>query len=180
MWLSLIYALGVQATVLMALDLDALAQKADMVMRAQVLSAQTETRGNPSRILTDVELELLECWKGNCPRVVTALVMGGREGGIEQQLSGAAEFTPGEECVVFLKAHGQNHFSVLGMAQGKYRLEWQPHSSEPMAIPEEVKAELVYSNAQHHAMPLRREMPLSLLRKRVQSTLAASGTEGAP
>jgi len=184
MWLGLIYAVSVQATVLMALDLDTLAQRADMVIRAQVLSAQSKTRGNPKRIFTEVELKSLECWKGSCAEVVTALVVGGREGAVEQRLSGSAEFSPGEECVVFLKAHGKNHFRVLGMAQGKYRLEWKPDFSEPVAIPEEVRdVELIYSNAQLKAMPLRREMPLSLLRQRVRAMQAAETnvkTEEAP
>ena len=157
---------------MMALDLDTLAQRADIVVRAQVLSVQSKTRGIPGRILTDVELMSLECWKGTCPEVATALVMGGNEGGVEQRVSGSAQFTPGEECVVFLKAHGKNHFRVLGMAQGKYRLEWEPESTEPIAVPEEMKdVELIYSDIQRMAMPLRKEMPLSMLRKHIRTKL---------
>jgi hypothetical protein len=170
-------ALGAQATVMMALDLDDLAQRADMVIRAQVLSSQSKVReGSQGRILTDVEMKSLECWKGTCPEVVTAMVLGGQEGDVEQWVSGSAQFTPGEECVVFLRAHGRTRFKVLGMAQGKYRLEWEPDSSEPVAIPEEVKdAELIYSDAQRMAMPLRREMPLSLLRQQVRAKLQSAG-----
>ncbi|MCL2625460.1 MAG: hypothetical protein FWD46_01405 [Cystobacterineae bacterium] len=165
-------AWSVQATVLLAIDLDTLVQKADMVIRAEVLSSQAKIRGERGRILTDVELKSLECWKGVCPEVVTALVVGGKEGGFEQRLPGSVQFIPGEECVVFLAAHGKSRFRILGMAQGKYRLEWKPDSSEPIAIPEEVKnVELIYSDAQRMAMPLRKEMPLSQLRQRVQTKL---------
>jgi hypothetical protein len=177
-WLGLLGALGAQATVMMALDLDELAQRADMVIRAQVLSSQSKTRGNQGRILTDVELKTLECWKGTCPEVVTALVLGGQEGDVEQWVSGSAQFTPGEECVVFLRAHGKTRFKVLGMAQGKYRLEWDPDSSEPIAVPEEIKdAELIYSDIQRAAMPLRREIPLSLLRQQVRTKLQPAGAD---
>ncbi|MCL2011777.1 MAG: hypothetical protein FWG75_03165 [Cystobacterineae bacterium] len=173
-----------QATVLMALDLDTLTQRADLVMRAEVLSLEAKTRGSPGRILTDVELRMMECWKGSCPDVLTAFVAGGREGVVEQRMSGSAQFMPGEECVVFLKAQGRNRFRVLGMAQGKYRLEWKADLSEPVAIPEKIDAELIYSDAQRMVMPLRREMPLSQLRQKVRGKLlpvdAKLGVGGKP
>jgi hypothetical protein len=184
--LSLVGAWGAEATVLLALDLDTLAQKADMVIRAKVLSAQAKKVGeNPGRIMTDIELKSLECWKGTCPEVVTAVVAGGQKGAVEQRLSGSAQFTPGEECVVFLKAHGRHRFRVLGMAQGKYRLERNADLGEPVAVPEEVKdAELIYSDIQRKAMPLRKEMPLSTLRQRVRDKQKSSETrlktEGRP
>gem|GEM_PF-1916766 len=179
-WLGLVGVWGAQATVLLAVDVDTLTQKADMVIRAQVLSLEAKAGGG-GQILTDIELKLLECWKGACPEVVTALVAGGRDGEIEQRMSGSVRFAAGEECVVFLKAHGKSRFRVLGMAQGKYRLERKLYSSEPIAIPEEVKdAELVYSDAQRMAIPLRKEMPLSQLRQRVQAKLkpTVEGMEG--
>ena len=170
MWLGLMGTLSVQATVMLALDLDTLAQGADVVIRAQVLSTRVKVIGG--RMLTEVELKSLECWKGTCPEVVMALTAGGREGGIEQRLVGSAQFTPGEECVVFLKAHGKTRFKILGMAQGKYRLEWKQNSDEPIAVPEEVhELELIYSDIQRMAMPLRKEMSLSMLRQRVQAKL---------
>jgi len=181
MWLSLAGALGVHATVMMALDLETLAQQADMVIRAQVLATQAKIEGTQARILTEVELNALECWKGTCPEVVTALVAGGQQGDIEQRLSGSAQFAPGEECVVFLKAHGKTRFKVLGMAQGKYRLEWKEDLSEPVVAPEEMKdVELIYSDAQRMVMPLRREMPLSVFRKSVLSSLQSPEVERTP
>jgi len=159
---------------MMALDLGTLARRADLVIRAQVLSVQAKTEASQGRILTEVELQPIECWKGTCPEVLTALVAGGQQGDIEQKLAGSAEFSPGEECVVFLRAHGRSRFKVLGMAQGKYRLEWKADSAEPIAIPDEVKdAELIYSDEQRMAMPLRKEMPVSLLRERVLAKLQA-------
>jgi hypothetical protein len=120
--LVLLVAASAQATTMLALDLDGLTASSEVVAQAKVRSVRSRWSADHARILTDVELEVVEAWKGAPARVVIATQPGGEVGGLGQHVEGLAQFTAGEEVVVFLEARG-DRFAVTGAQQGKFRLE---------------------------------------------------------
>lgn len=79
-------------------------------------------------IFTFTELEVTEVLKGNLkPGLIRMREMGGDKDGVGMVISGTAEFTKGEEVVVFLAepAPGTNDSSypLQGMMMGKFTIE---------------------------------------------------------
>lgn len=111
------------ASLVRALDLAELTALADRVVVADVLSVDAAWDGAHRTIHTTVELGVQEHWKGDAPAGGRLIVrqLGGTVGDIEMTVVGAATFVSGERSVLFLR-RGQ----VVGMAQGKRRVHWQP------------------------------------------------------
>ncbi len=64
-------------------------QSASMVVTGEVVSTHTLRLPSNSKLLfTQVELKVRECLKGSCPKTITVVVPGGRNGNIEQIVEG--------------------------------------------------------------------------------------------
>lgn len=121
--LALLLAAAAPALASSALEMDlpALTARATDVVHGRVLSAVPAWSGDHRRIVTRVELEVLETWKGSASGRVTVVQPGGELGGIGQRVSGVAQLGRGEEVVLFLEQVGPTH-RVVGLAQGVYRV----------------------------------------------------------
>ena len=147
------------------MDVPALTAHATDVVRGRIVSAVPGWTGDHRRIVTRVEVEVLETWKGTAAGRLTVVQPGGEVDGIGQRVSGVAELGPGEEVVLFLERSGPLH-RVVGLAQGVYRVSGA--SAARQAVPASLEGlELVAPAGP--APAARRAVPLPQLREAVQA-----------
>jgi hypothetical protein len=107
----------------LALDVKTLSGQADSVVRGKV--SKTAGKWVGKRIVTEVTITVDATFKGGEAREITLITPGGEVDGLAMKVSGAATFVPKEEVVVFLKEH-KGQYGVLGLGQGKYKVERSP------------------------------------------------------
>jgi hypothetical protein len=165
--LVLTTATAAQATTLLALELDRLTSASDVVVRASVVRVQARWTQDHARIVTDVELEVHEAWKGAPAKRVVLVLPGGTAGGMGQLVEGVARFVSGEEVVAFLEARGPV-FTVTGFAQGRFTVEHSAAEAVAGQVPA-VDALFLDPVTQQEVpwSPLR--LPLSELQARVRA-----------
>jgi hypothetical protein len=165
--LTVLLATAVPALASTALQMDvpALTAHATDVVRGRIVSAVPGWTGDHRRIVTRVEVEVLETWKGTAAGRLTVVQPGGEVDGIGQRVSGVAELGPGEEVVLFLEQTG-SLYRVVGLAQGVYRVS--AASGARQAVPASLEGlELVAPAGP--APAARRAVPLPQLREAVQA-----------
>ncbi|HEY0709823.1 MAG TPA: hypothetical protein VGG33_23620 [Polyangia bacterium] len=116
-------AVNARASTVLAMDLAALTAAADRIVVAEVLSVVSRWETGRKRIITSVEINVAEAWKGNVPtsRRITVVQPGGQVGDIEMKVHGLPLFREGERTVLFLK--GNDRLSaVVGFGEGLRRL----------------------------------------------------------
>lgn len=127
----LILASAAGATTMRALSTEELFAKSDIIAVVQIRDVQTVRAGG--RLVTHVAAEISERFKGAAAAAaLTILTLGGTDGQLGQRVEGAAQFSAGETCVVFLTRVTDGVYHVTGMEQGKLGLE--PDSSGVLRI----------------------------------------------
>jgi hypothetical protein len=116
------------------MDVAALTRAASDVVRARVTSSRCAWTEDHRRLVTFVEMEVLEGWKGPAPATLTVLQPGGERDGIGQRVAGVASLNAGEELVLFLERQGQLH-RIVGLSQGVYRVQRTADGSAAWAVP---------------------------------------------
>lgn len=84
------------------------------------------------RIFTFYEFQVEEVFKGEIGgSSVQIRELGGEKDGVGMQISGTAQFAPGEDVVVFLGTKNEDgSYEVRGLSSGKFDLERQPDGKE--------------------------------------------------
>jgi hypothetical protein len=101
---------------------DAAVKNAAVVATAEVLSTRLHPDSKNSRVLiTEVELSVRSCIKGNCPQRMVVMVVGGRSGKIEQFIEGEPVPEEGAILGVTLASGTSPDLPALGQAR-VYRL----------------------------------------------------------
>jgi len=109
-----------QATTLARLSFDELAAKATVIVRVRCLTTSSVWRNG--EIWTDTEFEVLDRNKGTAPGILLISLPGGKIAHLQSRVDGVPTFREGEEAYLFLwNAQGQQ-LSVLGWAQGTFRI----------------------------------------------------------
>ncbi|HEX8439872.1 hypothetical protein [Archangium sp.] len=124
------------ATTMLRADLPELARSADSIVQGTVRRVESRWSGDGRRIVTDVEIQVSDTLKGQAGATVLVTQPGGRVGDIGQMVSGLASFTQGEEVVLFLERRGAKAFRVVGLAQGKYKVQRSEDGTRALAVPE--------------------------------------------
>ncbi|HYV44700.1 MAG TPA: hypothetical protein VFA20_07565 [Myxococcaceae bacterium] len=162
------------ATSVIGVDLDQLTRQSDVVVHGTVKGKESRWSGDGRRILTDVQIEVRESFKGSPARTVTVQQPGGVVGDIGQRVDGLATFDVGEEVVVFLERWGTQRFQVTAAAQGKFRVERSSDGTRVFAVPDRnADADLVDAAGRATGSRLQ-TLDLSELRDRVRATLRAA------
>lgn len=137
--LGLLAAVPARASLVLALDMPTMVQRADHVAVVDVASVRAAWDENHERILTTIELNVVEAWKGSMTPAARIKVVqpGGTVGDITMVVFGMSRFSAGERALVFLRGSATDA-SVVGMAQGKRSLRrdlasgrWMVHTSDP-------------------------------------------------
>jgi hypothetical protein len=108
------------ASLIAALDTATMAQRADHIAVVDVVSTSAAWDDKHERILSTIELSVVESWKGSLAPAARVKVVqpGGTVGDITMVVFGMSRFSPGERALVFLQG-GADSASVVGMSQGK-------------------------------------------------------------
>ncbi|MDP7115130.1 MAG: hypothetical protein QGH45_24360 [Myxococcota bacterium] len=124
---------GARATTVHPFSLDELIYVADRIVVGQVLTTEARFTPDGGAIVTTVELQVDQVLKGApVDGVLDVRVLGGETGGFALHVEGAPRFDAGERTLLFLE-DGVYGPEVLGWAQGKLQLEWNPDAGETFA-----------------------------------------------
>ncbi len=125
------------ATIIVPQTLEQMTVASSAVVRAQVVRRESSWDADHQRIHTYTELKVLDAVHktADLGKTIVIRTMGGEVGDIGMRVAGVARFEVGEEVLVFLRADPLliTHFQVIGMSQGKYRIEGRGVSA--VAVP---------------------------------------------
>jgi hypothetical protein len=104
---------------------DQLVGQSDYIVRAVVKSITPEMQyaGANRRIITKVELEVLEVLAGNPPSPLVLIMPGGKIGDEEMLVDGVPKYTVGEENIFFVKGNGRQFCPLVAMMHGSYAVK---------------------------------------------------------
>jgi hypothetical protein len=116
-------ALEARATVLEALSVETLAERADAVVWARVgpSASRMANRGGHLVAVTVTRLNVREWLKGEGGATLSVVERGGAHPGGRTVVVGAPRYEPGEEVIVFL-ARDAGSYRTLGMTQGRFEV----------------------------------------------------------
>ncbi|HEY0712883.1 MAG TPA: hypothetical protein VGF45_09435 [Polyangia bacterium] len=163
------------ASSVLAMDLTALTTVADRIVVAEVLSVTSRWETGRRRIVTSVEINVAESWKGSVPssRRITVLQPGGQVGDIEMKVYGLPLFREGERAVLFLRG-GESASTVVGFSEGMRRLTPDPIGKGWSVLGADRTAAVVRSNdGRLVPAPAEPTQGLSELRARVRALVSA-------
>lgn len=124
--------LGVaSAATVLALDLEGLVQRADVIAVGRVGESQARREPNTGLIVTDVDFGVVRPLKGDVSlgdRIVIT-TLGGRLPDLALSVPGEAVFAPRETALVFLRRTRHGELRVVGMAQGRMPVTGQGDSA---------------------------------------------------
>ncbi len=123
-------------------------------------------------IFTHYRVQMMERWKGSAGRSVDVAVPGGIVGGTRQTYSGAPQFQPGDQYVLFLWTGKSGMTQIMGFSQGAFAVA-QDGSADP-SLTRPASHELMLDPATHQQVNDQAlTMRLSALRSRVAGALGA-------
>jgi hypothetical protein len=163
--LATLFATTAVASTAVQLDVEALAGAASDVVRVRVASTRCAWTDAHHRIVTLVEVDVLDRWKGPTGGRLTILQPGGELDGVGQRVTGVVRLGTGEEVVLFLERQGAAYRTV-GLAQGVYRVS-RTSSGAVWAVPAGLEGLSLVQLPGRPAQP-RVSVPLDTLRDSVR------------
>ena len=110
-----------------------LAEGSQSVVLGTVLSKRSFWNDAGTRILTEIEIEVEQSFKGSAPSRVKVVQMGGVVGTTRMTVAGALGWSAGEQVLLFLEPSLPGSHRVTGFSQGKFQLERDRTTGEWMA-----------------------------------------------
>jgi len=167
------------ASVLLALDTAEIVRRADHIAVVDVMSARAAWNDKRRRIITTIELSVVERWKGAAAPAsqMTIVQPGGTVGATTMIVFGMPRFIPGERALVFL-AGPARHATVVGMTQGKRLVRRAANTGQSMVdAPAHAGAAFVRTAASGAPAPIFDRNPRRLedVRAEVRALLATAG-----
>ena len=155
------------ASLMRAMDLAELTASADQIVVGDVLSTESAWDSGHRNIYSTIEIGVQESWKGSVPNNgrIKIRQLGGAVGEIEMTVHGMARFAPGERALLFLR-----QAQVVGMGQGKRRVQWNPNTKQWLAdSPEGIEVVSAANKANPRASDTHGPEALDRLRERVRA-----------
>lgn len=114
-----------RATIMRYLEIEELTRLSSDVFHGQVVSTSVYWNAERTHIYTAVRVRINETFKGSTRRdqIVTVTQPGGEKDGIRMDYSGRPEFAVGESVALFTIRGKKDNFIVVGLKQGKMRVE---------------------------------------------------------
>jgi hypothetical protein len=144
--LGLLFALGVSGLAwgsLPSQTIAELARASDRIVLARVVDQRVNVpEGNVRQMTTISRLEVLEEYRGQGPRSLELVQLGGRSGLWESHLAGDAKLTVGETALVFLRcpeAKAAAPCVLVGQGAGKQLVTQDAQGKRRVQVPEQVK-----------------------------------------
>jgi hypothetical protein len=122
-----------QASVMMAMSLAELTSAAESIVVGDVRSVHCAWDDRHRTIVSTIDVEVTEVWKGALvSKQLTVVMTGGTVGDIEMTVQGMPTFSLGERSLLFVRGKPLAH--VVGMSQGKRTLVWDHAASQWLAL----------------------------------------------
>lgn len=109
------------ASTLLRLTLDEMVDKSTQIVRGRVVGSRTAMRGPV--VYTLARIEVAERWKGSGASQVEVAIPGGAHGRVNQTFSGAPQFAPDGDYVLFLWTGKSGVTQVIGLSQGVFKVK---------------------------------------------------------
>lgn len=168
---------ALDATTIERLPLARMVQAARIIVRARCVSNSTAWASGEIWTFTIFNVE--EAWKGErseeVPAMITIRLLGGAAGALTSHVSGVPRFSPGEDAVIFLEPVSPGDFSVLGWAEGTFRIVRDPRTGEKIVLQDTAAFATFNPKTRRFETEGLRNVPLAAFRERVHSALAATG-----
>ncbi len=167
------------ASLIVALDLPTMVTRADNIAVVDVVSVKSAWNPPHQRILTTIDLLVVDSWKGTAGPATHVLVVqpGGTVDDITMTVGGMTHFTPGERALVFLRGRA-DRASVVGMAQGK-RAMWREPATQRWLVraPDKAGGDFIRTTPATATAPVFeiRDRPLGDLRAEIRTLAAVPG-----
>jgi hypothetical protein len=121
------------AVLMRPMSIEELTTKAEIVLHGKVVS-KSVLRDTDGQIMTQIELDVTEAVKGGVKGPRFMIVQSGGVLGDEiTTVSGQEHYEIGEEVVAFLVLNKRSEGVTLGLAQGKFHVEADPETKQPVA-----------------------------------------------
>lgn len=119
-----LFSTPLHASVMKPVEFSQLVKRSSWIIHGRVIKREASWNKSKSRIYTRVTLEVTTPHKGDVEKneTISFIKLGGQVGRYVQRVSGEPHFGIGEEVLVFLERRNL-HKMVVGMAQGKFRIE---------------------------------------------------------
>jgi hypothetical protein len=111
------------ATIILPRDLGAMASASTDIIRGKVVSMESRWNDDKTLIVTDVQLQVTEVFKGKAAPQATLELLGGRVEEIALDVVGSPSFALGEDVVVFATAGKDGRLRLPSLAQEKFTVE---------------------------------------------------------
>jgi hypothetical protein len=113
------------ATIMKFLEIEELEKLSSDIFQGEVLSAGASWNADRTQIYTNVRVRIIETFKGFTRRneVISVMQPGGERDGIRMDYAGRPEFHAGESVALFTVRGRAGNFIVVGLKQGKMRIE---------------------------------------------------------
>lgn len=122
------------ATVLLPADFKDIVSGSQIIVHGRVVDVRAEWSEDRRQIESHVTVAPSSFYRGTPTASVTFRVPGGEIGRYKQLTVGAPQFVPGEEAIVFLRAHGPAVPQVFGLSQGVFRVRVDQRSGQRTVI----------------------------------------------
>ncbi len=159
-------------SIAVAVPIEELARRADAVVLGRVVESVAHRARDGRSLYTRIRIAPIERWKG--PEGELVLVEpGGEVGNLGQRVLGVPRFEVGEEVVVFARRRGEGVYELIGLSQGKFRVErgLARQDLTGLALARQVPGGAM-AIGEHGEGAL--SLPLDALRGRVRAALAGS------
>lgn len=127
------------ATVVVPMTIEDMTKESECVVRGRVVSSESAWDREHSKIYTSTEVTVLDPIHvtSGVPTKVVVRTLGGEVGSIGMKVAGTERFVLNEEVLLFLRKDPlvSSAFQVVGMSQGKYRIEAEAKTGRAMAVP---------------------------------------------
>jgi hypothetical protein len=130
---ALVFALPARASLLLAMDLPALAERADHVVVGEVRAVTSDWSSDHRTIYTRIDVDVVETWRTSGASTmarVSIYQVGGAVDDLEMVVPGMPKFTVKERAVLFLRG-APERATVVGGALGMMPVRASGATPEP-------------------------------------------------
>jgi hypothetical protein len=134
--LGLLLPLRTFATMVVAPEFNSLVDQADYVVRAVVVSVNSEWRdsGQHRHIITKVELDVRAVIKGTPPQPLVLEMLGGTVDGVTLRVEGAPVFNVGDENILFVHGNGHQIIPLVALSHGQFPVQHDAKSGKDYVL----------------------------------------------
>jgi hypothetical protein len=103
-----------------------LGEQSSLVVRGKVTSTRSFWNDQRTKVFTETQIAVDETYKGGDVATLRVVQLGGVVDNIRVTVSGALQWIPGEEVLLFVEPYRADTYQVSGFSQGKFNVKRDP------------------------------------------------------